>query len=93
MSSCPADLSVRVTCVLALAFFVAPLCFGRQQADGDRNRSTLSGVVRDQNKAVVAGAKVSISYAGLATLVTDSDENGAYSFVGIVAGKIGRAHV
>ena len=86
MSSCPADLSVRVTCVLALAFFVATLCFGRQQADGDRNRSTLSGVVRDQNKAVVAGAKVSISYAGLATLVTDSDENGAYSFVGIVAG-------
>ncbi|MGC2246844.1 MAG: TonB-dependent receptor [Terriglobales bacterium] len=86
MSPCPADLSVRVTCVLALALFIVPLCPGQPRADADRTKATLSGTVRDQNNAPIAGAKISLNYAGIATLVTEANAEGAYSFVDIVAG-------
>ena len=78
MSVCPADLSVRVTCVLALALLIVPLCFGQTQPGMDRSKATLSGIVRDQNKAAIAGAKVSLNYAGIATLVTETEENGTF---------------
>ena len=54
--------------------------------DVDRNKATLSGTVRDQNKTAVAGAKMSLNYAGVATLVTETDEHGFYSFADIVPG-------
>ena len=82
----PADLSVRVKCVLTLVLFlIATLCFGRQ-ADTDRTVATLSGTVKDQNKAPVVGAKVFLNYAGLATLVTETNDSGMYSFPNIVSG-------
>ena len=81
----PADLSARATCALALIVLTS-ICFGQQQPDTDRNKASLSGTVRDQNKAVVAGAKISLNYAGIATLVTESDDNGSFSFVNILAG-------
>jgi Carboxypeptidase regulatory-like domain/TonB-dependent Receptor Plug Domain len=82
---CPADLSVRATCALALILLTS-ICFGQQQPDTDRNKVSLSGTVRDRNKAVVPGAKISLNYAGIATLVTESDDNGSFSFVNILAG-------
>ena len=86
MSSCLADMSIRLTCAFILAILVAPLGFGQQQADADRDKATLSGTVRDQNKTAVAGAKMSLNYAGIATLVTETDEHGFYSFAGIAPG-------
>ena len=85
MSSCPVELSLRVTCVLALALLMVPPCLG-QRAETDATKATLTGTVRDQNRGPLAGAKVSINYAGLATLTTDTDESGTYSFVNIVPG-------
>ena len=86
MSSCPANLPARITCVLAVILLLALPGFGRHQPESDRMTSTLSGTVRDQNRVAVPHAKVSLDYAGIATLVTETDNNGSYLFPGIVPG-------
>jgi hypothetical protein len=85
VNSYPANLAARVRCVFIFVLLLVPFCFARQ-ADTDRTKSTLSGTVRDQNKAPIAGAKVSLNYAGIATLAAETGPDGTYSFVNIIAG-------
>ena len=80
MSFVPA--SARATCVLALLIVGATFC----ASQNDPGRASIAGTVTDQAHAVVPGAKLALSFAGIATLVVESDADGKYSFVNLVPG-------
>ena len=71
--------------LILLLLFAASFSFAQEQLKTDSIKATISGTVTDRSHTAVTGAKISLSYAGLATLVIESDSNGRYS-VDVVPG-------
>lgn len=76
MSSFFIRVLARLTCVLVVSLLFVSPGLGQEPSSG---KGRISGRVTDLNHAAVAGAKISLNYADLATLVIESDAEGRYS--------------
>ena len=55
------------------------MCWSSAGFAQEQAKASISGTVTDPSHAAVAGAKISLNYAGLATLIIESDSEGKYS--------------
>lgn len=73
-------------CALALALFSPWFAAGQGPARPGQKGATLNGAATDQTGAVVTGVKVSLSSAAGLKQETQTNDKGAYTFVGLEAG-------
>ncbi len=62
-----------------MLLLVASASLSQESSKVDPTKGSISGKVTDPSHAAIAGVKISLNYAGLATLVIESDANGKYS--------------
>ncbi len=79
MSFFSSHASARPKCVLIILLLLSFSAGTAIAQDANAAKGSISGTVTDSKHAAVPGAKISLSYGNLATLVIESDSNGRYA--------------